>query len=111
MNVFKTLFGRKPVADVQTGPDGAELQQTAAKKALRDAAISAVHNSLRIGVISKAQATLIEGNMKNNPSLRTILDELVSTLESNGEIEHSLVIKDVDAQLFKSCVSVVASKD
>ena len=108
MNVFKAVFGRqKVVADVQTEADVAELQQTMAKKALRDAAISAVQNFLRIGAISKAQAALIEVHMKNNSSLRTILDELIATLESNGEIEHSLVAKDIDAQLFKGCVSEV----
>jgi hypothetical protein len=75
-----------------------------AKKALRDAAMSAVQNSLRIGTISKAQAALIEAHMKNNSSL---LDQLIATLESNGEIEYSLVIKDLDAQLFKGCVSEI----
>src|SRR5271165_1026176 len=106
MNIFKTVFGRqKVVADVQSEADIAELQQTMAKKALRDSAISAVHNSLRIGAISKAQAALIEVRMKNNPSLRTILDELIATLDANGETKHALVIRDVDTQVFKGCVS------
>jgi hypothetical protein len=106
MNVFKAVFGRrKVVADIQTEADVSELQQAMAKKALRDAAISAVRNSLRIGTISKAQAALIEAHMKNNSSLRTILDELIATLESNGEIEHSLVVKDLDTKVYKGCVS------
>lgn len=105
MDIFKTVFRRKQVvADVQTEADIAELQQVKAKKALRDAAIAAVQNSLRIGAISKAQAALIEAHMKNNPSPRTILEELISTLESNGEIEHLAVAKEMDA-IFKSNIS------
>jgi hypothetical protein len=92
-------------AAVQPEAVVAERQQAMAKKALRDAAISAAQNSLRIGAISKAQAQLIEAHMKDNPSLRNILDELIATLESNGESEHSLAVKEVDAQLFKGCVS------
>lgn len=92
-------------AAVQPDADVAERQQAMAKKALRDAAISAVQNSLRIGAISRAQAVVIEAHMKDNPSLRNILDELIATLESNGESEHSLAVKEVDVQLFKGCGS------
>jgi hypothetical protein len=105
MNFFKTVFGqRKVVPDIQTETGVAELQQVKAKKALRDAALSATENALRIGTITKAQAGLITAHMKNNPSLRTILDELISTLEANGETAQAAVVREVDT-VFKGCVS------
>jgi|GEM_PF-6914903 len=106
MDILKKIFGhRKVVADIQTEEDVAKLQQAKAKKALRDAALSATENALRLGTITKAQAALITAHMKNNPSLRTILDELIRTLEANGETAQAAVVRDVDTELFKGCVS------
>ena len=55
-----------------------------------------------------AQTALIEANMKDNRSLRKILEELITTLEANGETAHAAVIRELDVELFKGCVSGAA---
>ena len=67
--------------------------------------MAAVTQALKIGVITRAQAALIEANMKDNGSLRKILEELITTLEANGETAHAAVIRELDVELFKGCVS------
>jgi hypothetical protein len=106
MDTFKMVFGRrKIVADIPADGDVAELQQVIAKKALRDAALRATQHALQIGTISKTQAALISAHMKNSSSLRTILDELISTLETNGKTAQAAVVRDLDTEVYKGCVS------
>jgi hypothetical protein len=99
---FKSMFGKKPeLSQTET----AAKQEEMAKQALRDAALSAAQQALKIGTITKAQEAGITARMKASPTLRNILDELIATLEANGETDQAAVVKEVDTELFKGCIS------
>lgn len=108
MSFLKSFFSKKvePVPE-----ETAAMQQEKAKKLLRDAALQAAKHALEIGTITKAQEAGIAARMEANPTLRNILDELIATLEANGEVQQAAVVKEVDAELFKGCIKAGAEKE
>jgi hypothetical protein len=105
LRVRNTYFPEAAEVPASAKESAYEREQRLAKTALRNAALAAVTQALKIGVITRAQAALIEANMKDNRSLRKILEELITTLEANGETAHAAVIRELDVELFKGCVS------
>jgi hypothetical protein len=83
----------------------AAMQQETAKQILRNAALQAAKHALEIGTITKAQEAGITARMKASPTLRNLLDELIATLEANGETSQAEIVKEADAELFKGCTS------
>jgi len=98
-------YRKKNKAKPEPSVDAVMEQQEKAKKALRETALQAAKHALEIGTITKAQEAGITARMKASPTLRDVLDELIATLEANGETSQAEVVKEVDAELFKGCIS------